>query len=89
MRKIILWVGIEGLYKYSKPLKERNQESKKHEDDKEVKVHMIAYSDTIVDPGAMVIEALNAVTANGAVAAATRADSATVSAQTRAVDRGE
>lgn len=50
---------------------------------------MIAYSDTIVDPGAVVIEALNAVTANGAVAAATRADSATVSAQTRAVDRGE
>ena len=50
---------------------------------------MIAYSDTIVDPGAMVIEALNAVTANGAVPATTCADSATVGAQTRAVDRCE
>ena len=50
---------------------------------------MIAYSDTIVDPGAMVIEALNAVTANGAVPAATCANSATVGAQTRAVDRCE
>lgn len=89
MRKIIHWVVIEGLYKYSKSLKERNQESQKHEDDKEVKVHVIAYSDTIVDPGAVVIEALNAVTANGAVPAATCADSATVGAQTRAVDRGE
>ncbi len=89
MRKIIHWVGFKGLYNYGKPLKERNQKGQKHEDDKEVKVHVIAYSDTIVDPGAVVIEALNAVTANGAVPAATCADSATVGAQTRAVDRGE
>lgn len=89
MRKTIHWVGVEGLNKYSKPLKERNQKGKKHEDDKEVKVHVIAYSDTIIDPGAVVIKALNAVTTNGAVAAATCADSAAVSAQTRAVDRGE
>ena len=46
---------------------------------------MIVESDAVVYPGAVMVEALNTVTANGTVAAATRADSVAVSTQTRAV----
>ena len=46
---------------------------------------MIAHADTIVDPGAVMIEALHTVPADGAVPATTRADCATVWAQLSAV----
>jgi len=46
---------------------------------------MIVESDAVVYPGAVMIEALNTMTTNGTVAAATCADSVAISTQTRAV----
>lgn len=46
---------------------------------------VVANADTIIDPGAMMVEALNAVATNRAVPTATRSDRAAIWAQLRAV----
>ena len=47
---------------------------------------MVPHADTIIDPGAVMVEALHTVTADRAVATAARSNGATVRAQHSAID---
>jgi hypothetical protein len=65
-------------YQALKALNKGNSNRGEHREYENVKVSVIVYADTIIDPGAVVIKPFNASIANRAVLAAAGANSKTI-----------